>query len=240
MSAGEGQFLQAWEAAGVTVPHVLETGEINDLPYTLMEFVDAPTVDRAYSQEEMLDKEMYVEMGRILRLMHSVETKGYGSVVEDRAEFETAKEWLAGEDLTERISYAREHGLFDGFEEKLQHSLDTIKKYAETTSSTYCHADFGTANMFATDPITIFDSNPKYNSGYYDLGQIRFREIAMSNIKDVFNQLRSGYFENDECDEDVLEAYTFLSFCIKARYWHQTEKTDLLERAKLHFKGVAR
>jgi tRNA A-37 threonylcarbamoyl transferase component Bud32 len=235
LSAGEGQFFQAWERVGVAVPHVLETGEIHGMPFTLMDFIDAPTVDVASTQEERLDKKMYEEMGQTLRLMHSVSAEGYGSVVEGKPEFETVEEWLAGDDMKMRFDYIKEHGLLTGLEDVLEKSVDTIKKHAQGHDSTYCHADFGVANMFATSPITIFDSNPKFNSGYYDLGRIQFGQIAIANTSEVFEQMRSGYFEDAECADEVLAAYTFLAFCMKAWYWHQSGKVELLERARQYF-----
>ncbi len=181
LSAGEALFFAVWEKAGVSVPHVLETGVMHDLPYTLIEFIDAPTLDVAYSQEERLDKKMFVEMGQTLRLMHSVRADGYGSVVDGKPEFETVEEWLAGDDMKKRFDYIHEHNLLEGLGDVLERSLEVIKRNAETSGSTYCHADYGSANMFATNPITIFDSNPKFNSGYYDLGRIQFEQIANNN-----------------------------------------------------------
>lgn len=235
LSAGEGQFFTVWEQAGVSVPHVLETGEMHGLPYTLMDFVDAPTIDTAYSQEELLDKKMFAEMGQILRVMHSVNADGYGSVVDEKPEFKTVEEWFASKDMRMRFDYIEEHGLLKGFEGILQKSIQAIKDYAKTHQSTYCHADFGTANMFATHPITIFDSNPKFNSGYYDLGRIKFGQIAAKNTPEVFEQILSGYFESEECNDEILMAYTFLAFCMKAWYWHQTGKVEQLETAKQYF-----
>jgi Phosphotransferase enzyme family len=235
LSAGEGQFFAVWEQAGVSVPHILESDELHGLPYTLMDFVDAPTVDSAYSQEELLNKEMFVEMGRILRMMHSVPADGYGSVVDGKPEFATVEEWLAGEDMRMRFNYINKHNLLAGIEDMLERSLEVITRHAKTSHSTYCHADFGTANMFATNPITIFDSNPKFNSGYYDLGRIKFGQIATNNYPAVYRQMLSGYFEHDECDDEILMAYTFLAFCMKAWYWHQTGKVDKLERVKQYF-----
>lgn len=240
LSAGEGLFFTVWEKAGVSVPHVLETGEIHGLPYTLMNFVDAPTIDVAYSQEERLDKRMFVEMGQTLRLMHSVSAEGYGSVVNGRPEFETVEEWLESDDMKRRLDYSLEHNLLEGLGDMLEKSLEIIKRNAKTNVSTYCHADFGPANMFATNPITIFDSNPKFNSGYYDLGRIQFGQIAAGNTTEAFNQLRSGYFADTECDDKLLMAFTFLAFCMKAWYWHQAGKVDQLETARQYFIAASR
>lgn len=234
-SAGEGQFLKVWEASGVTVPHVLETGEIHDFPYTLMEYIDAPTVDVQYSQEERLAKEMFVEMGQTLRLMHSERAHGYGFVVDGQPEFETVEEWLAGNDMKKRFDYIQENNLLDGLEDILEKSLEVIKKHAETNDSTYCHDDYGPHNMFATEPITIFDTSPKFNSGYYDLGRIQFGHIAFGGTGQATEQLLRGYFGEENCNNEVLNAYTFLAFCMKCPYWHQTGKQEQLETAKEYF-----
>lgn len=233
--AGEGLFFTVWEEAGVSVPHILETGEINGLPYTLMNFVDAPTLDTAYSREELLDKGAFIEMGKILRLMHSVDADGYGSVVDEKPEFKNVEDWLEGEDIKKRFDYIREHGLLNGLEDTLQKSIGVIKRHGKNNRSTYCHTDFLPANMFATNPITIFDSIPKFNSGYYDLGRIKFEQIADNNATETFEQLLKGYFVEKECDDEVLMAYTFLAFCMKARYWHQTRRVDRLETVRQYF-----
>lgn len=233
--AGEGLFFTVWEEAGVSVPHILETGEINGLPYTLMNFVDAPTLDTAYSREELLDKEAFIEMGKILRRMHSVDADGYGSVVDEKPEFKTVEDWLEGEDIKKRFDYIREHGLLNGLEDTLQKSIEVIKRHGKNNRSTYCHTDFVPANMFATNPITIFDSIPKFNSGYYDLGRIKFEQIAYNNTTEIFEQLLKGYFVEKECDNEMLMAYTFLAFCMKARYWHQTRRADRLETVRQYF-----
>ena len=234
-SAGEGQFLKVWEASGVTVPHVLETGEIHDFPYTLMEYVDAPTVDAKYSQEEQIENEMFVEMGQTLRLMHSEDANGYGFVLDGKPEFETIEDWLKGNDMKKRFDYISEHNLLDGLEDILEKSLGVIKKHAELSDSTYCHDDYGPHNMFATEPITIFDTSPKFNSGYYDLGRIRFAHIAFGGSGQVTQQLLEGYFGEDKCDDEALNAYTFLAFCMKCPYWHQTKREKELETAKQYF-----
>lgn len=51
LSAGEGQFFAVWERAGVSVPHAFETGETHGLPYTLMDYIDAPTVDSGIAKK---------------------------------------------------------------------------------------------------------------------------------------------------------------------------------------------
>jgi len=234
-TVGEGQFLQVWEKAGVTVPHIIETGELNDSPYTLMEYIDAPTLDTCYSHEELLTKGIFSEMGKALRLMHSESADGYGFVVDGKPEFETVEEWFKGDDMKRRFDYIDEHNLLEGIEDELDKALEVIKQHSENSDSTYCHDDFGTANTFATDPITIFDPQPRFNSGYYDLGKIKFLKVALGGSDESLTQLLKGYFGGDGCNDAVLNAYTFLAFCMKCPYWHQKERKEQLEIAKNYF-----
>ncbi|MCA9355563.1 aminoglycoside phosphotransferase family protein [Candidatus Kaiserbacteria bacterium] len=236
-TVGEGEFFQVWEKAGVTVPQVIETGELNDSPYTLMEYIDAQTLDTCYSHEELLAKGTFVEMGEALRCMHSESADGYGFVVDGKPEFETVEEWLEGDDMKRRFDYIDEHNLLEGIEDELDKALEVIKQHSENSDSTYCHDDFGTANIFATDPITIFDPQPKFNSGYYDLGKINFIKIAMSGSDESFKQLLDGYFDDNDCNDAVLNAYTFLAFCMKCPYWHRTGRQEQLETAKKYFRN---
>lgn len=234
-TVGEGQFLQVWEKAGVTVPHIIETGELKGFPYTLMECIDAPTLDTQYTTEELTSNGMFAEMGKILRLMHSEKVSGYGRVVDGEPEFETAEEWLQGDDMKKRFEYIDEHNLLEGVEGELTKALEVITQNSKTEKSTYCHDDFFPANMFATSPITIFDPQPRFNSGYYDLGRIKFFNLALKSSEESFQQLLDGYFGEDSCNNQVLNAYTFLAFCMKCRYWHKSGREEELNVAKKYF-----
>jgi len=234
-AVGEGQFLKVWAKAGVTVPEIIETGEINEYPYTLMKFIDAPTLDKKCSREELLTNEKFTEMGKYLRLMHSEKVTGYGRVVDEKPEFETVEEWLEGADMKKRFDYIYEHNLLEGVEGELTKALDVIKQNSKKEKSTYCHDDFVPPNMFATDPITIFDANPRFNSIYYDLGKIKFFDIAFNNSRESLDQLFKGYFNEASCDNQVLNAYTFLTFCMKCPYWHKSGREKELEGVKNYF-----
>lgn len=234
-TAGEAQFFAVWESAGATVPRILETGELKDFPYTLMEYIDAPTLDSEYTTEELASKGLFTEMGKILRRMHAERVTGYGHVVDGKPEFATVEAWLAGDDMKKRFDYIAEHNLLEGIEAELPKALGVITQHAKTEASTYCHDDFFPANMFATNPITIFDPQPRFNSGYYDLGRITLVNIAFKNSEESLKQLLDGYFGEEACDKQVLNAYTFLAFCIRCRYWHQSGRAEELTRVKEYF-----
>jgi hypothetical protein len=134
-----------------------------------------------------------------------------------------------------RFEYIQQHNLLEELEEVLQKAIEVIKRHAKTERSTYCHDDYGPRNIFATNPITIFDANPKFNSGYYDLGRVKFADIASGGTGEVTEQMLKGYFGEGEYDKEVLNAYTFLAFCMKCPYWHQTQRKKELEIAKEYF-----
>jgi hypothetical protein len=234
-SAGEGAVLKAWEAVEVTVPHVIDEGLLNGQPYTLMEHIDAPTLASKYSQNEMLERGVFHEMGTILRQMHSVTAEGYGFFVDGHAEFTTAEDWLAGADMQKRFEYIDKHKLFQETKTTLENALEIITGHSRTTPSTYCHDDYGPHNMFATSPITIFDANPKFNSPYYELGRIRFADLAYADAFDASQQLLDAYFGDEKVDTTVLNAFTYLALCMKCPYWHKTGRTEQLKKAEQFF-----
>lgn len=234
-SAGEGQFLKVWEEAGVTVPQIIDTGEIHGSAYTLMQFIGAPTLDDCYTYEELVANGTFTEMGKTLRLMHVTPASGYGFVVDGKPEFETVEEWLAGEDMKKRFDYIEKHNILEGIEDELAKALDVITQHAKEAGSTYCHDDFGQPNIFATDPITIFDPSPKFNSGYSDLGKVKFFNVAFSGSSEALKQLLDGYFGDDVCDDRVLNAYTLISFVYKCPYWQKKGRDKELQKVKGYF-----
>ena len=227
-SAGEGKFLMKWKEAGAIVPHVEEIGEINGHPYILMEFIDAPTLKEAYSAEELIDRGIYKNMGKLLRLMHKPKAYGYGFVVEDNPEFQTAKDWLEGEDMQKRLNYVAEYNLPGTLHDTLPKILKIIEVHSAERGSSYCHDDFNTSNIFATESITVFDPNPKFNNGYYDLGRTLMGHIAFGQRPEVNEQLIEGYFGNTDYSKKALYAYIFLAFCMKFPYWHNKKLEEQL------------
>jgi len=229
-SAGEGQFLEIWEEAGVKVPHVEETGDLNNYPYTLMEFVDAPTLSKKFSRDELLQDKKYIEMGETLKKMHGPKANGFGFNIGGRPEFETVQGWLSGKDMRTRFDYVEEHELLGSLHEELSDVLQIIEKHSDANGSSYCHDDFGTTNIFATEPITVFDANPKFNNGYYDLGRSLTFVIANGGQTKILDQLVQGYFGDEKYDKQALYSYIFLTCCMKFTYWHKTNKNEQMKK----------
>ena len=227
-SLGEGKFLRAWEQVGVKVPHVIEDGMLNGHAYTLMEYVDAPILGEVYSNEELLKNGTYFEMGQTLSVMHSPKAEGYGCVVDGEAEFSEFKDWIMSEDMQKRYRYVEENALLGEEHGSLAVAIEILVEHTDSEKkSSYCHDDFGTLNIFATHPITVFDPNPKFNNRYIDLGRTLYNYIVN---KGVFpQQLVDGYFGNKPHDEKVLHASILISSYFKFPYAHKTKKLKSMQ-----------
>lgn len=222
-SRGEAQFLKAWEQAGVKVPHVIEEGMLGEHSYALMEYVDAPILGETYDDTERIEKGIYFEMGNTLRLMHEPKAEGYGRVVDGKGEYAEFKELLLGEDIQKKVAYVEEHKLLGDEHGSLSLAFEILIEHVKRENkSSYCHDDFGTSNIFATHPITVFDPNPRFNNRYLDLGRTILLGIAHDGI--FPEQLVEGYFQGEPCDKRVLHAAILFNSCMKFYYWNKVKK----------------
>jgi fructosamine-3-kinase len=226
---GEALFLSVWEKAGVKVPHIFEEGILNGYPYILMEHISAPLVMDAYSPEELTKRGTYHEMGQILRSMHVPKAQGFGRVVGGKAEFVEFSEWLYGADVEERITYVKEHQLLDDVRSSIDDTRTVLAEYVPTQQISYCHDDFGSKNLLATNPMTVFDPNPRFNNGYIDLGRSMLL-LFSHGVSPA--QLVEGYFGNDMYNKKVLHAAVILNTYMKLPYWHKVNRTEQLENIR--------
>ena len=224
-SEGEGQFLKVWEAAGVRVPHVFEEGKINSHTYVLCEFIDAEILTKAYSREELLEKNLYVEMGSILRAMHAPKANGYGFVVNGKAEYPIFRDWLNSPDLQKKISYVKENKLLDERHGSLTGAFRTLDDFvSRAKESSYCHDDFTADNIFDIRPLVVFDPNPIFNHGYMDLARTIFDTIAHDESEEARSQLIEGYFKGESYEKEALQAAILLYSYMKLPYSHKTHR----------------
>lgn len=225
-SRGEAQFLKVWEQEGVKVPHVFTEGEIGGHPYTLMEYIDAPILGDVYTNEELIEKKIYLEIGRMLRIMHIPEAEGYGLVVNGKAEYKEFSEQLEGHDMQKRFQYVKENKLLGDEHGSLDIALKILLEYVHGKKSSYCHDDFGPNNMFATNPITVFDPNPRFSNGYLDLGRSLAVRIG-HNISP--EQMIEGYFGDEPYNKEVLHSAILLNIYMKLPYKHKTNKQKVIK-----------
>ncbi|MEN9614047.1 MAG: Phosphotransferase enzyme family [Candidatus Parcubacteria bacterium] len=222
-SRGEALFLKVWAEAGVKVPHVIEEGVLGEHAYTLMEYVDAPILGETYNKQECIEKGVYVEMGNMLRLMHEPKAEGYGRVIDGKGEYAEFTDLLSGEDLQRRVKYVTDHKLLGDEHGVLSLAFEILTEHVRRENkSSYCHDDFGTYNMFATHPITVFDPNPRFNNRYLDLGRTILLGIAHDGI--FSEKLVDSYFEGNPYDQKALHASILLNGYMKFYYWSKVKR----------------
>lgn len=231
-SLGEADFLRVWEKAGVKVPRIFESGNLGDHPYILMEFIDAPLLSNLYSHEERIERGVYKEMGRTLRLMHQPKAKGFGRVLANgQSEYANFGDWLNGEEIQKRLKMVKELNLIGEEHGSLSLVLEILKKHVgDGEESSYCHDDFG-GNIFATEPITVFDPNPLFNNGYLDLGRTISNHIAQGVYPDGFV---GAYFAGEGYDKKVLHSAVFLNAVMKMPYQVKNNKNQLVKNVQYY------
>ena len=220
-SRQEGAFLKVWESVGVKVPHVFDEGVIGDFYFTLMEHIDSPSLGAKFSKEDLLNQEVYKEMGKVLRKMHEPKTKGYSNVVNDKGkpEYQDISSWIDGDKrLQDQIAYVKENNILNDDEHgSIDYVLDVIiNKLKNNNTSVYCHNDYNVGNIFATEPITVFDPWPCFHHPFMDLS--RAIVISQVSVEGTGEQLIRGYFGDEDFDRQLLQAFIFLNIVAKLKY----------------------
>jgi fructosamine-3-kinase len=221
----EGVFLKVWEEDRVSVPHVIEDGILDQGPYTLMGFVDADILSNVYSEEEMISRKIFVELGSVLSKMHTRDVGSHNN--EEFLNFAAT-----------RLAYIKEHSILnDGEHGSITRAIDIIQHYVISDNrSTYCHNDFAPYNAFATNPITIFDPSPGFNHPYIDLGLAIVLMVSMYDSEVIVPQLIEGYFGNKTIDPKVLHAFVVFNSHRRIPRWHMTNRPERIIRMQEYLK----
>lgn len=234
----EASFLKKWEDINIKVPRIYEVGYIEDYNYILMEYISSDILTKVYTTEELISKNIFFEMGQILRKMHTLKSNGFGAWNEnEKSKYKTFKEWLDSDTgIQNQIRYTKENNLlpeeiFGSFKEKINLIIDFINK---DKISTYCHFDFSPNNMLATEPITIFDPVCLVNHPYIDLAKSVIQSIANCRDSRCSKQIIDGYFKSNKelLDREVFKACLLFITYIKFPYWHKKGYKDIIEMEK--------
>ncbi|MEI6238683.1 MAG: aminoglycoside phosphotransferase family protein [bacterium] len=238
-SLGSAEFLKAWEVAGVRVPHVIDSGMFGEHSFDLIEYIDAPVLSTAYSKEEIEAKGIRFQMGATLRKMHSPRALGFGRLLEGKAEFENFRDWLYSAEVEKKIKYVLDNNLLEGAGGSIEKAREVLLRFAgEGKESSFCHDDFGMSNIFATDPITVFDPNPRFNIGYLDLGKTIANQISSTGSFSTSDEIINGYFGGEPYDREALNASILLNIHLKLPYQHKTNRVNKIENYKKYLSSI--
>lgn len=212
----EAAFLRAWADIGLAVPEVIETGTKKS--HMLMQYVPAQTLDRAYSEQELIRNTSFVRMGKMIRCMHAVPAIGYGRPSSGLiGEYRSFESWLReSRQARGQLTQTRRRGLLS---EEVHGSIDEaghilIEHAMAYPHSSYCHWDFSPNNLLSTDPFTVIDPDPIFCTPYVDLGRSIIKTIGAGFTRfEVVDQIVSGYFADDPIGpkHQVLFAATLLA-----------------------------
>jgi hypothetical protein len=227
----EGKFLKAWADAGVKTPYIFEEGSIGKHSYIIMENIEAKTLRETYDSKELIEKNIYKNLGETLRKMHKPRTIGYSDASNIKSEpvYNNISDWLENDSRNvEKFKYVSDHKLLDPEKSgSLEQAIKILKlKIGDNNETTYCHDDFGVGNIFATDPITVFDPHACFNHPYMDLA----RSIILSGAESVEKQYTEGYFKNEKYDRKLLQAFLILSTALKLPYVHKKNDFERVKR----------
>jgi fructosamine-3-kinase len=227
---GEHEFLKKWEEVGVKVPHVFEAGKLAGHSYSLMEYIDAPVLGDKYSTHDLVDNGTILRMGKTLRQMHTAKGEGYGRLVGGKGECKEFKNWIQDKEMTNRLERIRKYKLVDDLDENWSAVCDILVKYiSEQNNSSYCHWDFQVHNLFDTEPLTVFDPNPRMNEPYLDLGR-SLQNLIGKGVK--YDEFLKGYFGNEPYNKEVLLASIFFSIYWKFPYAYETKRDESIMNKK--------
>ncbi len=229
MAKQETLFLNKWKEVGVTVPNIFEQGVLGDHAYILMEYIDAENLRDHFKLNGLIREKVFVTMGEVLRQMHTAKAVSFGKPVGERGEFETFKSWFLGPDgYTRKAGDIQEFNLLGNEYGSIQKAVDILIQGTDT-ESVYCHYDFAPENIFATNPITVFDPVPMFNNPFMDLSRTIVIAVSRCGTSEVVSQLIEGYFKGEEYDKRLLHAAIFVQAYMKFPYWNKTAQSKRLE-----------
>ena len=177
-------------------------------------------------------------MGQNLKLMHSIPGTGYGNVKDNSiGEYDKFEDWVFKNPQTNnQFNYIDKYNLLP--EEKYgsrNEALEIIFSFIiHSPQSVYCHGDYSPENIFNTEPMTVFDPVPIFNTPYFDISKSIVQILAHYPSQEAINQLIQGYFSdnNQAVDSKVLKAFVLFIAYTKFSYWHKTNRIQPMENVK--------
>ncbi len=239
-------FLESWKQQGLTVPTVVSTHQADvNIPvsFSVMEYISAPILSDALGVEEIINQGISREIGRMLSQMHQATGIGFGVPkigAPDKGTFTTLREDFESV-FDKTIPTLIAAGIINADAEQycrvaievLEEDLKKNKK-----SPVLIHGDLRPYNIFHTDPLTIFDPNPKISHQAVDLGTCLLRAVSESEefgARDA-EEVLAGYKEKTLVDDKILAAGVVLVSLRLARNWLRKDRKEKVERA-IHFFG---
>lgn len=233
MAQAEASALKIWSTLGVNVPQVYMCDARHELPYTVMEYIRHPLLSEAGLTRE-LRAEAVREMGRNMRIMHTIPATGYGilnflnsPVTPQLPDLQSYLDWK----LPNRIQYLRENSILDKrLELQLHDAVDTLLSNSHLTLPVLVHDDLQPYNCFydeAAGNIIIFDPNAQGDAAVMDIGRTYFKLAVESGFEDAWSFLQ-GY--KSEFPAKLIIAGMRVKAAMQFVTWANKERNTRIKR----------
>lgn len=232
---GEIDFLNAWREQGVKTP-TIELRHVPDekLPIAIaqMEFINAPLLEKTMSNQDMVQRGISRELGRIQARMHAVTAEGFGMPYGHR-KYHTFTEEVQHHILGSRSAELLKSGLVTPHDlEIAQQAVDLLEADIQAgRKPTLTHNDLRPYNILASDPVTVIDPEPRISHPYMCLGLTVLKSRIMGSDGEE-SEISAGYAEISPIDNKVLEAAITLKAISKIRTWSRMGKTEWVKKAQ--------
>lgn len=210
----EAVFLKQWQEQGVKTPQVLALHTVDDqLPISILslEYIETPVLS-TLNTEQRVEKGIAREMGRTLARMHNATGEGFGLPVSNNklqgcfTTFREEQQKLLEDDTSQLIKA----GLLTNEDLIIARTaVDIMEDDLQAgRQPSLTHNDFRPYNIFYTEPLTIFDPDPRITHPYMCLALSLIKAEVRSNPygKSEASEILSGYSETGEIQDRVLSA----------------------------------
>lgn len=223
---GEAFFLNKWRTCGIRTPQVfnLHTADSNlNISLLVLEYIDAPLLSEVFTKDQMIDKGIFRQLGKILSQIHQIKGSGYGQPQENHLNQGIHTTFTA--DIAHTFNLKNQY--FDLQQSVIQiMEADCVKRSAPSL----VHYDFRPYNMFSTSPITVFDPIPRITHPYMCLALPLLKSLVQDPDDNRENsQFIAGYEEVELVNINVLSAAIILRGLSMLEHWRKKGKTKNID-----------
>lgn len=192
----------------------------------VLEKVKFPLLSDYFSKTQ--DLSAINKLGEDIRILNSVNTKGFGIFKSTRleGEFENPNKFLINAFFNKEI--IKENIQNKNFNKQEIITLkERIKAFNFGTKSYFCHGDIHLGNSFydsSSKSVYLFDFNPKAAPIMYDVAYFRLKSLARGR-KDIWESFVQGYGKENINDAELNILSVLMSFR-KCKQWFNEKDSN--------------
>lgn len=243
-------FFEEWQKQGVKVPKIIYCSPPSEaFPYAIsaLEYINAPLLSESRTMPEMINKKIFQELGEVLAKIHLSRGEGFGKPLvgnEKKGEFNSLSEEMNELLFETKVPILKSLGIIDQKNIEVAHlAVDLLEKDIQKgRNPSLIHNDFGPYNIFNTEPLTVFDPNPRVTHPAICLAILlaRFiidttpRAIVQNEIEEERGQILAGYRNVTFLSDEIIAAGSILRYLEVLYHWNtKGKKIEIQKLLKL-------